>query len=57
MMNKTYNVDEIFEEIPGDPDNILMNIPEEIRSTMGWEPGDTMIIKMENGGLIIQKDE
>ena len=56
-MKTIYDVDEIFEEIPGDPDNILMNIPEEIRSTMGWEPGDTMIIKMENGGLIIQKDE
>ena len=56
-MKTIYDVDEIFEEIPGDPDNILMNIPEEICSSMGWEPGDTMIIKMENGGLIIQKDE
>lgn len=52
-----YNVDEIFEEIPGDNNNILMKIPDEIINQLEWKPGDTLKIKMENEGLIIQKHE
>ena len=53
----TYNVDEIFEDIPGDNENIIMNIPQEIIKEMGWEPGDHLTIKVENEGLIIRKNE
>jgi AbrB family looped-hinge helix DNA binding protein len=56
-MTTTYSVDDIFEEIPGDSENVLMNIPEEIRAEMGWKPGDTLTIKVENEGLIIRKNE
>jgi AbrB family looped-hinge helix DNA binding protein len=53
----TYNVEEIFEDIPNDLENVLMNIPEEIRTSMGWKPGDTLTIKVENEGLVIRKNE
>lgn len=56
-MMTIYNVDEIFEEIPGDTDNILMKFPEEIINQLEWKPGDTLTIKVENEGLIIQKHE
>lgn len=52
-----YNEEDIFEDIPGDNENVLMNIPEEIIKEMGWEPGDRLTITVENDGLIIRKNE
>jgi hypothetical protein len=59
MMQKTltFKVEEIFEEIPGDPDNVIMKIPPEICEAQGWKEGDVMNISLENGGLIISKKE
>lgn len=59
MMQKTltFKAEEIFEEIPGDPDNVIMNIPPEICKAQGWKEGDVMDIKLENGGIIISKKE
>jgi hypothetical protein len=39
-----YKVEDIFEDIPGDLENINMNIPEEIREAMGVKPGDPVRI-------------
>lgn len=55
MVNKTYKVEDIFEDIDGDPENVLMNIPEEVSEKMGWEPGDTLKIKIEKGVITITK--
>jgi hypothetical protein len=57
MENKTYNVDDIFEDIPGDPDNVIMNIPPEILEQSGWKTGDTLIIEAEEGRLILKKKD
>ncbi len=57
MVNKTYAVDEIFEDIEGDPENVLMNIPPEIAKQMGWNPGDTLKITTEDGAISITKVE
>lgn len=43
---RTYCVEEIFEDIPGDEENLLMKIPPEICKELGWEPGDTLKIKI-----------
>ena len=51
----TYTYEEIFEDIPGDPDNVLMKIPDEICEAQGWKPGDTLNITVENGQIIITK--
>ena len=38
-MKKEYTVEEIFEDIPGDPENVMMKIPPEVLEKMGWEEG------------------
>ena len=54
-MNKTYTVDELFENIEGDADNVLLNFPPEIVKETGWRPGDMLGIIAETGPLIIRK--
>jgi AbrB family looped-hinge helix DNA binding protein len=52
----TYKVEDIFEDIPGDADNVLMKIPPEISERMGWQPGDKLHIKvLEDGAVSIEK--
>ena len=55
MESKTYTVDELFEDIPGDPENVLFNIPLEICKELNLNIGDTVNITAENGCLIIKK--
>lgn len=45
--NFTFKAEEIFEDIEGDDDNVLMNIPPEILEATGWKPGDTLQIESE----------
>ena len=51
----TFNVKDIFEDIPGDPDNVIMKIPPEIIEHTGWVEGDTLDITLENGAIVIKK--
>lgn len=56
MLSKTYAVEDIFEDIDGDEDNVLMNIPPEISEQMGWKPGDVLRVKvLAEGGISIEK--
>ena len=55
MVNKEYKVEDIFEDIEGDEENVLMNIPEEIRDELGWEPGDVLRISVEEGSIVLEK--
>lgn len=57
MVNREYKVEEIFEDIEDDPENVLMNIPPEIAEQMGWQPGDTLKINIEQGVISITKVE
>jgi hypothetical protein len=52
---KIYLAEELFEEIPEDPDNVLFKIPPEVCEAQGWAPGDLLNIKIENGSMIINK--
>ncbi len=55
-MNKfTYNTDDIFQDIPDDPDNVMMKIPDEILEATGWKAGDILNIKAEDGRITISK--
>lgn len=49
---KTFKVEDIFEDIPNDPDNVLLKIPPEIYQELGWEPGDTLNITLTPEGTI-----
>jgi AbrB family looped-hinge helix DNA binding protein len=51
----TYNVEDIFEDIPGDPDNVLFKIPPEITEKLGLKEGDKVEVKQEGESLIITK--
>lgn len=55
METLTYTVEELFEDIPGDPDNVIMKIPPEICEQQGWKEGDTLTVTVENGAMIIKK--
>ena len=52
-MSREYKVEDIFEDIPDDPDNVLMKIPEEIIEEMGWKEGDTLVIEQQEDGSIV----
>lgn len=54
-MKTTYTVEELFEDIPGDPDNVIFKIPQEICDQQGWKEGDTVNIRVEDGAMIISK--
>jgi formylmethanofuran dehydrogenase subunit D len=55
MINKTYLVEELFHDIPEDPDNVIFQIPPEICEQAGWKEGDTINIKVEDGAMILKK--
>ena len=54
--NMIYKVEDIFQDIEGDEENVLMTIPPEVREKMGWIEGDVLRIKvLEEGGISIEK--
>jgi len=53
----TYKVEDILEDIEGDEENVLMNIPPEVSERMGWQPGDILKITVEDGTIVITKKE
>lgn len=55
MTKLTYTVEELFEDIPDDSENVMMKIPPEICEQQGWVEGDTLSIVVENGKMIISK--
>lgn len=54
-MTLIYNAEDIFENIPGDPDNVIMKFPPELLEQAGWKEGDTLDIKIEDGAIIVTK--
>ncbi len=52
----TYNVEDIFEEIEGNDELVLMKIPEEILNHNGWKEGDELTITIEDGAIVISKN-
>lgn len=53
MQTKSYKVEEIFHDIEGDEDNVLMTIPPEIMEAQGWKEGDTIKVEIGDQGTII----
>ena len=56
-MNKIYAAEDIFEDIEGDDENVMMNIPPEIIESQGWKEGDTLNIEAQKGMITITKVE
>lgn len=55
MERKTYAVEEIFEDIPNDDENVLMKIPPEVCEQMNWKEGDVLKITVKEGAIHIAK--
>jgi frataxin-like iron-binding protein CyaY len=56
MTKFVYNVEDIFENIPDDVENVLLKVPPEIIEITGWKPGDLLNITLKDGELIINKN-
>lgn len=56
-MKRTFSVEEIFEEIPGDPDNVVMKIPPEILEETKWKEGDTLTVTIEDNAIVLSKKD
>ena len=56
-MSREYKVEDIFEDIEGDEENVLMNIPPEIAEQMGWKEGDVLQFEEEKGSIVITKKQ
>jgi bifunctional DNA-binding transcriptional regulator/antitoxin component of YhaV-PrlF toxin-antitoxin module len=52
-MKTMYNQEEIFQDIPGDSDQVMMKIPDEIAEAAGIKPGDTIKVSWGDQGTII----
>jgi len=55
MTKTTYKVEELFEDIDGDTENVMFKIPPEICDAQGWVEGDTINIKVEDGAMVLSK--
>ena len=52
----TYKVEDIFEDIPDNPEEVIMKLPPEVAEEVGLVPGDKIKILIgDQGTLIIQK--
>jgi hypothetical protein len=54
-MNRIYQVEDIFEDIDGDSENVLMNIPIEIAEQMGWGEGTVIEITVVNETIVLKE--
>jgi|AntDeeMinimDraft_6_1070357.scaffolds.fasta_scaffold00810_10 formylmethanofuran dehydrogenase subunit D len=53
-----FSFDEVFQEIPGDKENINMTIPPSIMEKADIKEGDTVRVTMgDNGQVLIEKVE
>jgi len=55
MTTLTFKVQDIFEDIQDDPNNVIMNLPAELLEMTGWKEGDILIVEQTEVGLCIEK--
>ena len=51
-----YKKEDIFKNVNEEEGTVDMIIPDDVKTRMGWKPGDILVFKvLENGGLEITK--
>jgi len=55
--NFTFKAEDIFTDIPDDPNNVNMTIPPEILEKMGWKEGDVLSVEWSEGQIVLSKKE
>jgi hypothetical protein len=56
MNSLIFKSEDIFQEIPGDPDNVMLTFPPEVLEQTGWQAGDTLTISVVDGAISIIKN-
>jgi hypothetical protein len=51
----TFKAENLFEDIPGDDNNVNMTIPEEILKEKGWGPGTNLKVSWSDGEIILEE--
>lgn len=52
----TYKIEDIFEDVPDNPEEVIMNLPPEVAEEVGLKPGDKIkILVGDQGTLVIEK--
>lgn len=51
----SWKIDEIFQDVPGDEENVKMVIPDEIVKQLDLNEGDTIRIQVTESGLVLSK--
>lgn len=54
-MTRTYTVEELFSEIPGDPDHILLTFPLDLTEKLGWKENDEIAVGLHGDSLYFEK--
>ena len=57
MKSDVYTYEEVFEDDPENPENTLVTLPPEVMKKAGINIGDTVVISIENGSLLIKKKQ
>tara|TARA_R110000796_G_scaffold3053_7_gene11778 strand:+ start:74 stop:259 length:186 start_codon:yes stop_codon:yes gene_type:complete len=52
-MKTIYNQEEIFQDIPDEPDKVTMKIPDELAEAAGFKLGDVIKVAWGDQGTII----
>jgi hypothetical protein len=52
----TFKAEDIFEDIPGDPDNVILKFPPKVLEQTGWKEGDTLTVSVVDGAISISKN-
>ena len=55
MKTRIVKYEDAFEDIPGDPDNVLVNFPPDVLEEAGWNVGDTIEVVARDGSLSFKK--
>lgn len=50
-----FSAEDIFEDIPGDTENVRMKFPDEVLKLMGWKEGDVLDIDIKDGQIVVKK--
>jgi len=50
-------VEDLFEDIEGDPDNVTMMLTDEMMKELGVDIGDTLMVDSNDYGIVIRKKE
>lgn len=54
-MKLTFKAEDIFKDIPGDPNNVILEFPPKVLEITGWQAGDTLDITVKDSAIVIKK--